>query len=83
MRRQDRFEEHAAFMDALTGDGFILAGGPLGSEDQAPRVLHIVEASNEEAVRSRLQADPWPESMLRLVSVEPWTVLLGGFRAAR
>ena len=83
MRRQDRFNEHAAFMDALTDDGFVVAGGPLGGEDDAPRVLHVVDAPSEDAVRSRLAGDPWPESMLRLASVEPWTILLGGLRAAR
>lgn len=83
MRRQDRFGEHAEFMDALTESGFILAGGPLGTEDEAPRVLHIVEAADENAVRLRLGGDPWKEGMLRLISVEPWTVLLGGFGAAR
>lgn len=70
-------------MDAVTESGFILAGGPLGSEDEAPRVLHVVEAANEEAVRLRLGGDPWGEDMLRLASIEAWTVLLGGLRAAR
>jgi hypothetical protein len=37
MRRQDAWEEHAAFMDALADEGFIVAGGPLGSEDDAPQ----------------------------------------------
>jgi len=83
MRRQARFGEHAEFMDALTENGFIVAGGPLGTEDDAARVLHIMEAANEDAVRFRLQGDPWGEGMLRLVSIEPWTVLLGGFGAAR
>ncbi|HZZ00053.1 MAG TPA: YciI family protein [Candidatus Baltobacteraceae bacterium] len=83
MRRQPRFAEHAAFMDALTEEGFILAGGPLGGEDDAARVLHVVNAPNEDAVRSRLNEDPWPLSMLQLASIERWTVLLGGFGAAR
>jgi hypothetical protein len=38
MRRQDLWEAHAAFMDALESEGFILAGGPLGGEDDALRV---------------------------------------------
>jgi hypothetical protein len=53
MRKQRDWYEHAAFMDRLAADRFILAGGPLGSEDAAPRILHIVEAPNEAAVRER------------------------------
>ena len=38
MREQTAWDTHAAFMDRLADEGFILAGGPLGSEDEAPRV---------------------------------------------
>src|SRR5919201_6907246 len=31
MRRQVRFDEHAAFMDALVEHGFVVLGGPLGA----------------------------------------------------
>lgn len=44
LRRQPEWEAHAAFMDALETEGFILAGGPLGDEDDAARVMHIVSA---------------------------------------
>ena len=37
MRRQAEWEAHAVFMDKLAQDGFIVAGGPLGGEDDAPR----------------------------------------------
>ena len=81
MRRQDDWDAHAAFMDALEESGFIAAGGPLGGEDDAARVLHIVVADSVEAVEARMAADPWtPKGLLRTVSIEPWTVLLGGFR---
>ena len=83
LEQQSGWDEHAAFMDALTEEGFILAGGPLGGEDDAARVLHVVDAPDGDAVRSRLSEDPWPQSMLLLASIEPWTVLLGGFGAAR
>jgi uncharacterized protein YciI len=82
MRRQKDFEAHAAFMDALVTEGFILAGGPLGAEDDAPRVLHVIDAPTEGEVRARLDEDPWEQDMLELASIEPWTVLLGGFGAA-
>jgi hypothetical protein len=46
-------------------------------------VLHIVEAPSEEAVRERLVQDNWHQNgMLRITSVEAWTVLLDGLRSA-
>lgn len=78
MRRQKQWSEHAAFMDDLAERGFIVAGGPLGHEDRAPRVLHVVRAPNLQTVESRFDEDPWTATqMLVTVSVEPWTVLLG------
>jgi uncharacterized protein YciI len=83
MRRQDEWDAHAAFMDVLTAEGFILAGGPLGGEDDARRVLHIVLANDAGEIERRLAEDPWtPNGLLRTVEIEPWTVLLGGFGAA-
>jgi uncharacterized protein YciI len=80
MRRQAEWEAHAAFMDALADAGFIVAGGPLGGEDDAKRVLHIVNAPDANAIETRLAEDPWtPMGLLKTASIEPWTVLLGGF----
>ena len=75
LREQDAWDEHAAFMDALVDDGFIVLGGPIGD---GSRVLHAVFADDPDAVRARLDADPWSESRLRIASIEPWTVLLDG-----
>jgi uncharacterized protein YciI len=76
MRDQDGWDEHAAFMDGLVDDGFILLGGPLqGDRD----TLHVVDATSEEAVRARFAEDPWAANgMLTPVSVERWTILLDG-----
>lgn len=74
LREQDAWDEHAAFMDGLADDGFVLLGGPLGDD----RALLIVNAGSEEEVRERLARDPWtPMRMLRVESVAPWEVLLG------
>jgi len=82
MRQQADWDAHAAFMDALASEGFILAGGPLGGEDDAARVMHVVSAPDRDAVETRMTQDPWtPMHLLTTVSIEPWTVLLGGFRA--
>jgi len=82
MREQAAWDAHAAFMDRLANDGVILAGGPLGGEDEAPRVLHVVEAPDADGVERIMAEDPWtPLGLLRTLSIEPWTVLLGGFRS--
>ena len=82
MRQQSQWEAHAAFMDAATDEGFIVAGGPLGDENHATRVLHVVSALDTGEIELRLALDPWTRMrLLKTVSVEPWTVLLGGFRS--
>ena len=80
MRQQKEWDAHAAFMDAATEEDFIVAGGPLGDEDSASRVLHVVSAPDTGAIELRLAQDPWTHMrLLKTVSIEPWTVLLGGF----
>jgi uncharacterized protein YciI len=75
-REQDGWDEHAAFMDMLVGEGFVLLGGPLGDGE---RVLLAVEAADETAVHARLAADPWdPAGLLRTGRVEPWLLWLDG-----
>ena len=37
----------ATFMDTLADSGFIVAGGPPGGEDDAARVMHVVNAPRE------------------------------------
>jgi uncharacterized protein YciI len=75
-REQDGWAEHADFMDALVDDGFIVLGGPIGDVD-GERTLLLIRADDEDTVRARLAEDPWQGSILRLASVEPWTLWLG------
>ena len=74
MREQELWPEHAQFMNALVDDGFILLGGPVeGGRD----AFHVVDAESEQELRARFAADPWAErGMLRVKSVERWTILL-------
>jgi uncharacterized protein len=72
MRAQDGWDEHAAFMEGLVDDGFVLLGGVL--EDG--RALHVVEAGSEDAVRARFAEDPWPVEMLDVATVMAWEILL-------
>ena len=74
-REQTDWNEHAAFMDALAEEGFVVLGGPLGEGDGDDALL-IVDAEDERAVCARLAGDPWPEQMLTTSSVRPWSVLL-------
>jgi uncharacterized protein YciI len=71
--------EHAAFMNALAEQGFVLFGGPLaGSEHGRVRVLLIVNAESEAEIHRRLADDPWvPAEQLLTVSIEPWNILVG------
>ncbi len=78
LREQDKWDEHAAFMDALFEDGFVVLAGPLGDGSPEHRVLLVFDADSESTIHARLEADPWtPMRMLETVSVERWNVLLG------
>jgi uncharacterized protein YciI len=70
---QSDWPAHATFMDALVEDGFVVLGGPLADEH---RVVLVVEADSEEAVRTTLAADPWSGSHLEVAGVDPWTIRL-------
>ena len=71
--------DHAAFMNAVADEGFVLFGGPLaGSEQERVRVLLIVDADSEAEIHRRLADDPWvPTEQLVTVSIEPWKILVG------
>jgi uncharacterized protein YciI len=81
---QPHLDEHAAFMNALAGQGFLLLAGPLaGTEDARVRVLLIINAESQVDVHRRLADDPWETSgQLVTESVEPWTTLVGTERLA-
>jgi uncharacterized protein YciI len=76
MREQEQWAEHAAFMNALTAEGFVVLGGPIhGGPTHRARL--IVRAESEPAMRVRLADDPWMRTgHLKILSVEPWEVLL-------
>ena len=79
---QPAASDHAAFMHALTDEGFVLFGGPLaGTENGRVRVLLIVDAESEAEIHHRLADDPWiATEQLRTVSIEPWNVIVGAAR---
>ena len=74
IREQPAWTAHAAFMDALVADGFILLGGPIGDGQQT---LHVVEADDEDQIRRRLAEDPWARAeLLKVGSIQPWALWL-------
>lgn len=76
MREQEDWTGHARFMNALTNDGFVVLGGPIGDETRH-RARLIVKSSSEEEARKRMAADPWAKNgLLTIESVEEWEVLL-------
>jgi len=79
IRQQDGWDGHAAFMDGLVDDGFIILGGPVGEGNPAEQTLHAVEAADEDEIRTRLARDPWARAgLLRVGSIEPWALWLDG-----
>ena len=75
LEEQSGWTEHAAFMDGLVDEGFLVLGGPLSDEY---RVAHAVEAESEDAIRATLARDPWSGSHLRVSTIDPWTIRLDG-----
>ncbi|HEY1918481.1 MAG TPA: YciI family protein [Streptosporangiaceae bacterium] len=74
IRDQDGWDEHAAFMDGLVDQGFIVLGGPVGS---GAETLHVIEAADEGEITKRLAGDPWASAgLLAVGSIERWTLWL-------
>ena len=79
---QPGVNDHAAFMNALADEGFVLFAGPLaGSERERIRALVIINADSEDVIRDRLAPDPWAQAhRLVITSVEPWNIFVGADR---
>ena len=73
-REQPFWDEHAAFIDQLVEEDFILMGGPLVDEGGS---LLIVNAKDENEVREKLKNDPWARhGILKLDSVKRWEIFI-------
>ena len=80
IRGQVAWDEHAAFMDGLVDEGFVILGGPVGDGHQT---LHAVEAADENDIRARLAEDPWASAgLLQVGTIEPWALWLDSRPAA-
>ena len=74
MREQVDWAEHAAFMDAMAEEGFLLLAGPY---EDPKKVLLVFDAPDEEAIHSRLARDVWTDRLLRTASIDTWNVVIG------
>ena len=73
-REQPWWDEHAAFIDKLVDDGFILLGGPLPDEGGA---ILVVRAASEGAVADTLRPDPWYQhGVLKLTGIKRWEIFI-------
>jgi hypothetical protein len=72
-REQQFWDEHAAFIDGLVDEGFILMGG-LFKDGGA---MLVMLADSEEEVREKMAGDPWYlQGMLELISVKRWEIFI-------
>jgi len=74
MRLQEGWNGHAAYMDGIFDEGFLLLAGPLEGDRHT---LWVVDAGSEDEVRARMQEDPWSANgMLTPVTIERWDIVL-------
>ena len=75
MDEQEDWKEHAAFMDGLVTEGFVLMGGPLKESED---VLLIVRATDEAEIEARFAEDIWTKTeLLQTKWVKEWWLRLG------
>lgn len=74
-REQAGWAQHAAFMDRLVEEGFVVLGGPVGEGD-GDYALLMVEADDLASVHVRMAPDPWDGTVLISRSIKPWQLWL-------
>jgi uncharacterized protein len=73
-REQLFWDEHAAFIDKLDEEGFILMGGPLVDEGGAVLIVHAVD---EQEIREKTKDDPWyVNDILKFESIKRWDIFI-------
>jgi uncharacterized protein YciI len=75
-REQPLWDEHAAFMDRLFDDGFILLGGPYADGTGALLILEL-DTQSPSRVRAAFDGDPWVRrDILPVADVKRWQIFL-------
>jgi uncharacterized protein YciI len=81
MREQDDWDAHAAYMDAIFAEGWLLLVGPIEGDRCT---VWLVDAESEHEIRERMRQDPWSKNgMLTPISIEKWNIVLDRLPAAR
>ncbi len=76
MRDQEKWTQHAEFINAAMYAGFIILGGPLGTK-HPHRALRMINSDSESAVWTWTKEDPWVRAgILRILTIEPWKILV-------
>jgi hypothetical protein len=70
LEEQDLWQTHAAFMNGLVHEGFVLLGGPL---EGTPDVMLLIRASHVEHIMYRLADNPWSRNGLPSLMCIPGT----------
>ncbi len=74
MREQQGWDDHAAYMDGIFDEGFLLLAGPLEGDRET---MWVVEAGSEEEIRQRMKEDPWSANeMLTPSKIERWNIVM-------
>ena len=82
MRKQSQWTEHAAFMNKLEAEGFVVLGGPINwsetsSEHHDHIALLIIDDVDETKIMQRLSEDPWMKNkLLKINWIKKWDILL-------
>ena len=74
MRQQQGWDGHAAYMDGIFEEGWLLLVGPLANDRHT---MWLVEAGSEDEIRRRMADDPWAKNgMLTPVKIERWDIVM-------
>jgi uncharacterized protein YciI len=74
MREQDGWNDHAAYMDGIFDEGWLLLAGPIEGDRET---MWVVEAGSEGEIRERMKQDPWSANgMLTPTKFERWDIVM-------
>ena len=74
MRMQEGWDAHAAYMDGIFDEGFLLLAGPIEGDKET---MWVVKADSREEILERMKQDPWsPNGMLTPTTIERWDIVM-------
>lgn len=74
MRQQAGWDGHAAYMDGIFDEGWLLLAGPIAGDKET---MWVVQAQSEDEVRKRMKDDPWSRNgMLTPTRIERWDIVM-------